>query len=162
MNAESGANKPGPAEFLTEARKLADKFGWSSRAFERDGEAVLAAAIGGDRFFSSFIWIYDPERTTMRCMLVGKMVVPADKRSQTLELLARINQGLPFGCAEFSFDDNLVVYRDSTDLDWGPLDRLVGGTTTRALNLGQRYAKALEATLAGISPEAAISDAEAG
>jgi hypothetical protein len=160
MNAKSESKGPKPAEFLTEAKKLADKFGWRSSSFDRDEEVILTAVISDDASFDRCIWIYDTERTTLRCMLVSKVAVPAGKRPQVLELLARINQDLPFGCAEFSFDHNVVVYRDSADLDWGPIERLVGGTTTRALTTGQRYAKALEQTLAGTAPEIAIRNAE--
>ena len=53
--------------------------------------------------------------------------------------------------------------RDAADLDTCvPLEKVVGDTTERVLNLGRRYGAAIEATLAGDTPEDAVTKAEAG
>lgn len=153
---------PDPAQFLTEVGKLAAQFGWPVRKSERGSEVVLVALTETDPAFHRFVWVYDTERTALRCMLVGKEVVAPQKEPAILELCARVNQGLPFGCLEYSFDDRVLVFRDSVDLDWGPVDRLIGSTTARVLNLGKRYAPAIRATLAGGKPADAVQKSEAG
>jgi hypothetical protein len=89
-------------------------------------------------------------------MLVGKQAVPPKRKSAMLELCARVNEGLPFGCLEYSFGEHILVFRDSADLDWGPTDKIVGELTSRVLNLGKRYVGAARLTLDGKDPEMAM------
>src|SRR5262249_42978102 len=105
---------------------------------------------------------YNTDRTTLRCMLVSNATVPQPRQTAILELCARINEGLPFGCLEYSFSDRVLVFRDSADLDWGPLDQVISRTTSRVLNLGQKYATAIQSTLEGAIPEDAVRIAEPG
>jgi len=153
-------HSPDPNDFLTEVSKLALQFAWPTRSFERDGEVVLVALTQTDPLFERFVWVYDTERVTVRCMLVTKEKVDAQKYPPILELCALINQGLPFGCLEYSFDDKVLVFRDSSDLDWGPLDKIVGGTTSRVLNLGRKYAATIKLVIEGESPQSAVKKAE--
>jgi hypothetical protein len=160
MKSNMTSHPPGAAAFIAETGKHATGFGWPAKSFERDGEVVLVALTETDPSFERFIWVYNIERVALRCMLVGKEVVPAKKEPAILELCARVNEGLPFGCLEYSFSDRVLVFRDSADLDWGPLDKVVSGTTSRVLNLGQRYAIAIQAALKGEKPEAAVKKAQ--
>jgi hypothetical protein len=144
--------------FLTETGKLATQFGWPAKSLERGAEVVLVALIEEDSTFERFIWIYDTERITLRCMLVGRTTISSQKQLAILELCARVNEGLPFGCLEYSFGDCILVFRDSADLDWGPLETVIGGTTARVLNLGRRYAPAIQSTLDGEKPEKSVND----
>ncbi len=147
---------PNPAIFLKEAVGLATHFGWQTRTFEREQETVCVAAIPGDPSFNRFVWVYDAERAMLRCMMVAKQEVPQRREGAILELCARVNEGLPFGCLEYSFGDRVLVFRDSADLDWGPVNKVIGGVTARVLNLGQRYAGAIRSTLDGERPEDAV------
>jgi len=153
---------PDPMQFLNAAGKLAEEFGWPAKSSERGSEVVLVAATNTDPSFERFVWVYDTERTALRCMLVGKQRVPAEREAAILELCARVNEALPFACLEYSFSENVLVCRDSADLDWGPLDHIVSGTTARVLNLGRRYADAIASTLKGTAPADAVAKAEAG
>jgi hypothetical protein len=161
MKSDTKSRGADPAAFIAEAGKLATEFGWRAKSFERDGEAVLVALTETDPSFERCVWVYNIERMSIRCMLVGKEKVPSKRRAAAFELCARINEGLPFGCLEYSLRDDVLVFRDSADAEWGPLDKLVGGTTARVLNLGKRYGGAIHATLAGKEPEAAVKESEA-
>ncbi len=157
---KTNKNSPTSDQFLIEVNKLAIKFNWPTRSFERGSETVLVALIETDVTFERFVWVYDTERITLRCMLVGKVAIEVKEQTAFLELCARINEGLPFGCLEYSFVDRIFVFRDSADLDWGPLDKIIGGTTSRVLDLGQKYASAIKDTLQGEKPEKAVEKSE--
>jgi hypothetical protein len=161
MTPEKAKNDPSAADFLAEAGKLATKFGWPAQTLERPGEVVCVAATKSDAAFARFVWVYDTERTALRCLLVGQQTIPAGRRTAIFELCARVNEGLPFGCLEYSFSDKVLVFRDSADLDWAPLRQIVEGVTARVLNLGRRYSSAIKATLDGEMPEDAVATAEA-
>jgi hypothetical protein len=158
---ESKPGPPTPAAFLAAAGGLASELRWPSRALEHGDEVALVAKTETDDSFDRFVWSYDIRRTMLRCLLASRLVVPVKRRAAILELCARINEGLPFGCAEYSFDDRIVVFRDSVDLDWGPLGPLVGNTTSRVLNTAARYAPAIRGVLKGAKPEAALKKVEA-
>jgi hypothetical protein len=163
MKSNNKSQAPKVPAFTKEAGKLAAKFGWSAKTFERDGEAVVVALTETDAAFERFIWIYNLERRSLKCMLVSSLEVPAKRLAAVMELCARVNQGLPFGCLEYSFPDRVLLFRDGSDLDTcGPLDEVISDTTLRVLNLGRRYAVAIEATLNGDKPEDAVQKAEAG
>jgi hypothetical protein len=153
---------PDSATFIAEAGRLAVEFGWPARSSEQASEVVLVALTKSDPAFERFVWIYDTEQLTLRCMLVGSWVVPQAREQAVLELCARINEGLPFGCIEYSFSNRALVFRDSADLDWGPLGEVLSGSTARVLNLGRRYAASVQATLDGTDPEIAVQVAEKG
>ena len=148
------------ARFIAAAAKLATKFAWRTRSFEREGEVVLVALTETDVSFERFIWIYDTERTALRCLLASKENVPSKRQQAILELCARVNEGLPFGCLEFSFSDHILVFRDSSDLYWDHLDEVLNDTTARVLNLGRKYAESIHATLQGEKPNDAIAAVE--
>jgi hypothetical protein len=159
MNSSASA-PPEASQLIAAAAKLAAKFGWRTRSFEREGEVVLVALTESDETFERFVWIYDTERTALRCLLATKDKVKARRQIAILELCARINEGLPFGCVEYSFSDHVLVFRDSADLSYGPVEEIVNGTTARVLNIGQKYSKAIHATLRGDAPADTIADAE--
>jgi hypothetical protein len=150
------------SEFFNEAGKLAAEFGWPAKTTERGPEKMLVALTKTDPSFERILWVYDTERTTMRCALVGNDKVPEQKEPAILELCARVNEGLPFGCLEYSFSQRVLVVRDSADLEWGPLDTIVGSTTSRVLNLGKKYSGAIRATLNGDKPADAVENVEKG
>lgn len=157
---EQKPNPPTAEEFTQEAGKLSTSFGWPTKTFERDEEAVVVALTDTDPTFERFVWVYNLERTTLKCMLVSKEKIPEKRQAAVFELCARINEALPFGCLEYSFGDEVLVFRDSCDLDYGPLETMVTGTTARVLNLGRRYESAITATLKGEKPEVAVEQAE--
>ena len=74
-----------------------------------------------------------------------------EREAAVLELCARINDGLVFGCAEYSFDDRALVFRDSIQLAYGDMRDLLTNVSARLLDLGSRYLPAIRATLAGTS-----------
>jgi hypothetical protein len=150
-------NRPAPADFLAAATKLASDFGWKYKNIERENETICVAKIENDPFFERFVWIFDSKRNMVRCLLIASEATSKRKIPAILEVCARINEGLPFGCSEFAFRERVVVFRDSTDLDWGPLDQVIEGTTSRTLNLGRKYAKGISAVLKGASPEDSIA-----
>ena len=156
MTAAIPRNQPAPADFLAEANKLAKGFGWQFKDIEREHETVCVAKIAADPFFERFVWIFDSERNMLRCLLISAKAIAADKTAAALETCARVNEGLPFGCLEFAFQERVVVFRDSADLDWGPLAQVAEDTTSKTLNLGRRYAKAVTAVLEGSSPKQAV------
>lgn len=160
MKTDHKSQPPKSAAFIAEAGKLATDFGWRAKTFERNGEAVLVALTETDPFFERFVWVYNLERVAVRCMLVSKEKVPVKRLPAILELCARINESLPFGCLEYSFGDRVLVFRDAADLDCGLLEKVVKDTTMRVLNLGRRYVSAIEATLKGDKPEIAVKSAE--
>lgn len=160
MRSYNTHQKPSISDFYASSRKLADQFGWSTRKMKHDNEVVLIGLIDGDPNFYRFVWIYNVDRVDLRCLLVGKEVVPIERQTAVLELCARVNEGLPFGCLEFSFQDHVLVFRDSASLEWGFLDAVIAGTTARVLNLGQRYGRAIQSVLDGEKPEDAVKTAE--
>jgi hypothetical protein len=160
LKADANSSPPNATEFLAAAGKLTTTFAWPSRTFEQDGEVVLVGLTKTDPSFERFVWVYDTSRTTLRCMLVSKEVVPIRRQAAILELCARVNEGLPFGCLEYSFGDHVLVFRDAADLDWGPLEKVIEGTTARVLNLGRRYAVAIRAALEGEKPKDAVKKVE--
>ena len=109
--------------------------------------------------YEQVLWVYNTRRGSVRCLLVNRATVPAAREGAILELCARINEDLVFGCAEYSFGDRTVIFRDSVQLGSGDTGDLLTGATARVLDLGSRYAPAVRATLAGSSPVEAMSHA---
>jgi hypothetical protein len=160
MNTDKKINRTLADKFLLEVNKLASQFAWPARSLHRGTEVALVALTQNDDAFERFVWVYDSERNMLKGMLVYKEPIPSKSLNAILELCARINEGLPFGCLEYSFGERALVFRDSIDLDWSPLDKAVGATTSRVLNLGRRYAEAIRLTLQGKKPEFAVVEAE--
>ena len=160
MTEDETKQPPEANSFIAEVGKLAARFCWPLRTFERGDEVVCVAQLANDPEFERFVWIYDTDRVMLRCMLVGKNKVVPGQRAVFFELCARVNEALPFGCLEYSFDEDILVFRDSTDLDWGPMDALVEGSTARVLNLAESYAAAIANVLKGVSPKDAIAGAD--
>src|SRR4029077_10599522 len=147
--------------FLAEASRIGTEFGWKTATFEREDEAVCVAAIPDDSSYDRLVWVDDTGRKMLRCMMIGRLEVPKPRLQAIFELCARINHGLPFGCLEYAFDDRVLVFRDSADLDWAPAEQVIKGSTLRVLKLGERYAAAIRAVLDGAEPEAAVRASEA-
>ena len=160
MNSHIEIPAPDTKGFLKAVGDLAASFGWRLRSFERDDELAAVAALDHDSSFEQVLWVFDTKRTFIRCLLVGRGTVAADREAAILELCARINDGLAFGCAEYSFNDRTLVFRDSVQLGYGKMSDLVESTSARLLDLGSRYAPAVRATLAGSSPAEAMSRAQ--
>ncbi|MBO2011553.1 hypothetical protein [Hymenobacter negativus] len=160
MKTDEQLKKPEAEAFLAEARKLAEKFAWTHQDMKRKKEVVLVARIDADDSFERFVWIYDTHRTMLKCMLVGRVTIPVRKLGAVLKLCALVNEGLPFGCLEYSFGERILVFRDSADMGWGPLAQVVVDVTERTLNLGRRYADAIQAVLEGTNPQEAVGIAD--
>ena len=146
--------------FLVTVGALADSLGWKIRSFTRDGEFVVVAGLGHDPSFEQFLWIHGTEAATLRFLLVSRTAVPHDREGAILELCARINAGLVFGCSEYSFEERRIMFRNSVDLSLGPLVKAVESASARLLGLGARYAAAIVAVVAGCSPADAVTNAE--
>lgn len=136
--------------------ELAASFGWRLRSFKRDDECVALVALDHDPSFEQILWVYDTRGAFVRCLLVNRGSVPAESEAAILELCARINDGLVFGCAEYSFDDRVLVFRDSVQLENGNLADMLTNVSARLLDLGSRYSPTIRATLAGTSPSEAM------
>jgi hypothetical protein len=149
------------AGFLGALEPLAESLGWQLQGFTRGDELVVIAALGGDPSFEQVVWISGTSGETLRCLLVSRAPIPRESREPILELCARINEGLVFGCAEYAFEEAAVVFRDAADLRGGSVEQLAPDTTARLLGLGSRYVPAVEAVLAGASPRDAVENAEA-
>jgi hypothetical protein len=153
---------PSNEQFLDAVGELAKPLGWQLQHFTRDQELVALVPTENDQSFEQFIWVYDTDGVFLRCLLVSRAVVPPERQPAILELCARINDGLNFGCAEYGFDDQVIAFRNSVDLKTcAPLQKVVNDATSRVLSLGRRYAVAIDATLAGDTPEDAVKKAEA-
>ena len=160
MTRKPGDESSARERFAAVAESIADEFGWQSIPFERDQETGRIATITDDRDFERVIWVHDIEREMVRCLVFGKLVTPQPRRQAMFELCARINFGLPFGCLEYVFADDVLMFRDSADFAAKNAELAVKSVTLRALNLGKRYASAIAAVIAGTTPEQAASDAE--
>jgi hypothetical protein len=148
---------PDAKTFLAAADELAASLGWRLRSFQRDDEVVALVALDHDPSFEQMIWVYDTRRAFVRCLLASRGSVPKEREAAILELCARINDGLVFGCAEYSFADRTLVFRDSFQLGWGKLPDLLTDVTARLLDLGSRHSPAVRATLAGTAASDAIA-----
>ena len=137
--------------FLHAIGELAASLGWQLRSFTRGQEQVAVVALDHDPSFEQVLWVHDAGQASVRCLLVCRGKVPSEREAAILELCARINEDLLFGCAEYGFDDRTVAFRDSMQLSYGPIAGLVASTTQRLLQLGSQYAPAVRAALAGSS-----------
>jgi hypothetical protein len=146
--------------FLAAAGELASSFGWRLRSFERDEELIALAALDHDPSFEQILWVYDTERASVRCILVVRAPVPAEREGAIVELCARINDGLVFGCAEYSFSERRLALRDSVQLGNGAIADQLTSASARLLDLGSRYAPAVRAALGGASAAEAAAAAE--
>jgi hypothetical protein len=159
---ERKTSAPDTEQFLAAVREWAAPLGWQPQSMTRDEDFIVVAGIEDDPSFERVMWVYNTEHVSLRCLLVSRAVVTAERQAPIMELCTRINDGLTFGCLEYSFSDAALVFRESADLDsCGPLGQVLHETTARVLDLGRRYAGAIEATLAGDKPEDAVRKAEA-
>ncbi len=156
MKSSDKRQLPKPEQFLVEAARLAARFSWPNRRLDHGDEVALVANMATDPDYERFIWSYDKRRESLRCLVVSRIKIPAKRRVAILELCSRINEGLPFGCAEYSFADDLVVFRDSADLGWGPFKQVLAATTQKVLNLATEYATTIHDTLDGEKPAEAL------
>jgi hypothetical protein len=152
MTSETKISIPDTRQFLSAVSELTASLGWQHQSFTRDEEFIVLTVLENDPSFEQVLWIYDVKRVFLRCLLINRGIIPSERESAIVELCARINEGLAFGCAEYSFDDHTVIFRDSADLKYGSLADLIMSTSTRLLSLGSRYAPAIRATLAGSTP----------
>jgi hypothetical protein len=151
MRSNLGLPAPDEEGFLAALGELAASFGWRLRSFKRDDELIALVALDHDPSFEQILWVYDTSGGFVRCLLVSRGSVPAEREAVIFELCARINDGLVFGCAEYSFDDRVLVFRDSVQLGYGKMPDLLASVSARLLDLGSRYSPAIRATLAGTS-----------
>jgi hypothetical protein len=149
-------------DFLAAVGQLITPLGWQLRSFEREGEVIALAALDHDPAFEQMLWIYCPDRRYVRCLLVARGTVPAEREPAVVELCARINDGLVFGCAEYSFSDQAFVLRDSFETGKNSWDDELTPRTARLLELGSHYSPALQAVLGGTSAAEAIRRLEHG
>lgn len=140
---------------------LAKEFRWPVIQREMGGEIVYISPIKDDPPFGRVVWIIDTHRNCLRCLLVVTLRWDDSRVNDAIRFAALVNQGLPFGCLEFNFQDSLLVFRDTIDLDWGQTPSLVNTVTSRVLELGRRYREALRAAHAGLeTPDVAVAKAE--
>lgn len=157
----TSSSRPTPEHFLAAARELAKRLGWPTQLLPNQSESTLVARLHDDPRFDGVVWAFDSETQWVRCLLLSKDVVPAARKPAVLELCARINEGLPAGCAEYNFRDQVVVFRDSVILDTEDTLTALTEVTGRTLQLGAHYADAVLNTVQGAHPEAAITQTEA-
>lgn len=143
-------------DFLDAVGKLAASFGWEIGSFTRDEEFVAVAPLSPDPSFEQIVWILGAGRDHVRCLLITHGTVPAHREAAVIELCARINDGLLFGCAEYSFGESTMHFRDSVQLGHGTITDLIESITGRVLGLGSRCAPAVRETLAGASAAEAM------
>ncbi|WP_124602041.1 YbjN domain-containing protein [Burkholderia sp. Bp8963] len=151
MRSIDEATAPDPESVIATLDELVTSLGWRLHAFNRDDESVGLVSLGHDPFFEQIIWIYDTKRALVRCLLVGRERIPANREAIIFELCARINDGLIFGCAEYSFSDCALVFRDTAPVGAGNLKEILTDLSGRVLNLGARYRPVIAAALAGSS-----------
>ncbi len=160
MTSDIEITTPDTEQFLAAATELSVSFGWKLHSFQRDEEVIGLVALNKDPSFEEILWVYDPIRAFLRCLLVSRAVVPEEREAAVIELCARINSGLLSGCLEFSFNDRALIFRDSAELRYGPVVSVLSSTSARLLSLGSRYASAIRDTLAGSSPAEAVEASE--
>jgi hypothetical protein len=153
---------PDESLFLDELGDLAREFGWRVQSFAHGSQEVAVVGFDALEPFEQLLWIHDPEANTLRCLLLLRQRVPADRLQAALELCARVNDGLSFGCLEYAFSDQTLSFRDSSEVEGLGLDAAIRRTTSRVLSLGQRYFLAVDRVLSGVSALIACADAEAG
>jgi hypothetical protein len=161
MTSKKEASTPDKEQFLAAVAECTAPFGWQLQSFTRDEEFIVLVALENDPSFEQIIWVYNMDHISVRCLLLSRAVVPPERKDSIFELCARINDGLTFGCLEYSFSDVALIFRQSADLDaCGSLEHVLRETTARVLDLGHRYRVAIDATLAGESAEQAIAETE--
>ncbi|EYF01856.1 YbjN domain-containing protein [Chondromyces apiculatus] len=158
------AQSPSPptAEaFLAETEQLAEEVSWPFESFGEVNETTVAsgALIEADPVYEKLIWSYDTENCLATCMLVCREEVPATRRAAVLKLCALVNDGLSFGCLDYSLESGALAFRDHADLLFGPLDVALRRATGRLLSLAQQIAPAIHGTLHGKKPGQALRDA---
>lgn len=157
-----GAAEGQEAALLDAIADLAETMRWPLRAFEHGGDRVVVAGLADDAVFEQLVWIRDAAGSNLRCLLIVRGEVPAERRAAVFELCARVNDGLIHGCLEYDFADRTLGFRDSTDLSGIAPATAVERTTGRLLTLGSRYADAIGRVLSGESPGEAVAAVERG
>jgi hypothetical protein len=161
MTTDQDNPAPDNEEFLNALRELTSPLDWEVQSFTRDHELIAIVGLDNDPRFEQVLWVYDTEGLFVRCLLVSRAEVPPESEPAIMELCARINDRLSFGCAEYSFDDQTIIFRNSLDLrTCGPLERVMSDATSRVLSLGRRYAPAITAVLDGGNPKDAVAAIE--
>ncbi len=143
-------------QFQEALTALAASLGWSVRSFRRDEERVGLAALEQDPAFEQVLWIYDPRSDSLRCLVVVRAPIPPHREREIVELCARINDGLIFGCAEYGFAEQVVVFRDSVPVG-APWPQLLQDLTGRLLRLAAHYWPAVAETIAGAEASQAMA-----
>lgn len=157
MTSAAEASAPAPDSFVAALDELVTPMGWRLHSFNREDEWVGVVSLEQDPSFEQAIWVYDTERTFFRCLLVGRGEIPANRQADVIELCARINDGLAFGCAEYSFSDRAVVFRDAVPADCGSPKDVLASLSGRLFGLGSQYWPCVAAVLAGESADAAMA-----
>lgn len=160
MNINSEPPASDERGFLAATGDFVSEFGWRLHTFRREEELIALVVLDQESEFEHLLWAYDTTRAFIRCLLVGRNRVPVAREPAILELCARINDGLAFGCAEYSFSDRVIVFRDSFRLSYGKLSDLLPRVSASVMRLGGQYSPAIRATLAGMVPVDAIDLSE--
>ena len=142
---------PVARNFLAAVEQLIKPLGWRMHSFAREGEVIALAALDHDPAFEQMLWVFSPDRGYVRCLLVARGVVTAEREPAVIELCARINDGLVFGCAEYSFTDQAFMLREAFEAGKNSWDSELTPRAARLLELGSHYAPALQAVLGGAS-----------
>lgn len=149
-------------EFLTAVGRLIAPLDWELRSFTRDGEVIALAALNHDPTFEQMLWVYCPDRDYVRCLLVARGTIASELEPAVIELCARINDGLIFGCAEYSFSDQAFAFRDSLETDRNTWNEELKTRTARLLELGSHFAPAWRDVMSGRSAGEALQRLELG
>lgn len=144
-------------QFLNAVREFAEPLGWTARSFEREEELIAFVELTNDPAFERVAWVYSASKEIVRCLLMVRDEVPAERREAAIELCARINDGLFFGCLEYGFKERTLTFRDSFPMSAGTVAALLPECSARILGLGAHFSPAVRATLAGIAPERAMA-----
>jgi hypothetical protein len=146
--------------FIAALNELIAPLGWDLHSFRREEEMVGLVALQRDPFCERIIWVYDTKRSFVRCLAFGRGTVPAEREAAIIELCARINDGLIFGCAEYGFANRTFAFRDSVPVvGHSELKDALSDLTGRLLKLGARNWPAIAAVLGGASATEAIAHA---
>lgn len=151
MNTATDTAAPGSEEFLAILDAMASSLNWRVRSFERGDSVVAVVALNDDPHFEQVVWVYDTQRVFVRCLLATRGNIPEKQVGAIVELCAYINDGLIYGCAEYSFSDRVLAFRDSVSLEYGDTAAVLTDLSQRVFTLGSHYANAVAAVLAGAS-----------
>lgn len=113
-----------------------------------------------DEPFAQILWILDTRSLSLRLLVMLRPEISDIFQPAILEWCARVNDGLTFGCAEFCFDEHIVIFRDSADLRRQALETAITDVTARLFQLAQHYGPGVRMVCAGTPARQAIAQLE--